>query len=90
MLSAEERVQIDAQMALSKNLSLGVVLSLLPVAGLGSAAAIWIGVRAWKKIGASEQKLVGTGMAVWCVAAGVIGLIANVVFFWPMVSNPPR
>jgi hypothetical protein len=85
MLSAQEKAQIETQVALSKTLALGFVLSLLPVAGIGSVIAIWIGVRSWKKIDASDPCLVGTGMASWCVAVGIIGLIANFVFFWPLV-----
>jgi hypothetical protein len=85
MLSAQEQAEVDTQIALSKSLSLGFVFSLLPIAGLGSLAAIWIGARGWKKIEASGGKLVGTGMVLWCIAAGVAGLIWNGVFFWPMV-----
>jgi len=87
MLSAQEKTQIEAQVALSKNLALGFVLLLLPVAGIGSMTAIWIGVRSWRKIKASDPRLVGTGMAGWCVAVGVVGLIANIVFFWPLVFH---
>jgi hypothetical protein len=85
MLSAEEQSQVDAQVALSKRLALGFALSLLPVAGLGSLAAIVIGLRAWKKIEASNQKLVGGGLATWCVVAGVVGLLANALLLWPTI-----
>lgn len=87
MLSAEEQAQVDVQISLSKSLSLGLVFSILTVGGLGSVAAIWIGVRGWKKIKASDRKLVGSGIATWCIVAGVVGLLANIIFFWPMVFH---
>ncbi|MEO5958195.1 MAG: hypothetical protein ABIR80_03700 [Opitutaceae bacterium] len=85
MLSEEDKIQIAEQIALSKSLALGFALSLLPVAGVGSIVAIVIGIRARKTIEASGEKLVGLGIAAWCIGAGVIGLIANVFFVWPIV-----
>ena len=87
MITAEERSQIEAQIVLSKSLGLGVALSLLPSAGLGSVAAIVIGMRAKKKIKESGDKLVGSGMASWCVAVGYVGLIANVVLLCLLIRG---
>jgi len=87
MITAEDRSQIEAQVALSKSLGLGVALSLLPVAGLGSLAAIVIGVRAKKKIKESGDKLAGGGMASWCVAVGYVGLAANAVLLWLLIRR---
>lgn len=84
MLSAEEKAQVEAQVALSKSLAFGVALSLVTAAGIGSAAAIWIGFRARGKIKASNGRLAGSGMSAWCIVAGAIGLIANVLIVWPM------
>ena len=81
MLSTEEKSKLEAQSALSKSLSLGLMFSVMPVAGLGSIAAIRIGVRGRKKIQASNGNLVGSGVATWCIYAGVFGLIANIIFF---------
>lgn len=78
MITAEDRSQIEAQIALSKSLGLGVALSLLPVAGLGSIASIVIGVRARKKIKESADKLSGSGVAAWCIVVGSLGLLANI------------
>jgi hypothetical protein len=88
MLSSEEQSNLDAQIALSKSLSLGLVFSLFPILGLGSIAAILIGVRGHRKIAASGQKLVGAKMAILCVVVGVIGLIINIFFFWTKVFRP--
>jgi hypothetical protein len=85
MLTTDEKSQIEKQVALSKGLGLGVALSLLPVAGIGSLAAIIIGARAKKKIKESGGQLAGGWMASWCVVVGTVGLIANVFLFWRLV-----
>ena len=85
MLTAEEKLQMHAQIALSKSLAMGFVFSLLPVAGLGSLAAIVIGLRARKKIAASRGRLVGMGMVTWCILAGAFGLLMNVLLLWPTI-----
>jgi hypothetical protein len=85
MLTAEDHAQIAIQLALTRRLSLGILLSLFPILGLGSIIAIWIGVRGRKKIEASGGKLVGTGLASCCVVLGTLGLIGNTFFFWMTV-----
>lgn len=80
MLTQQERQQIAEQSALSQRLGLGVALSLIPAAGVGSAIAIWIGLRARRQIVASDGRLVGAGMAMWCVFVGALGLVVNAVF----------
>lgn len=87
VLSAEEQRLMNDQIALSKSLALGIALSVLPVAGIGSIAAIIIGLRAKRKLAASSGKLTGAGAASWCVIAGSVGLIINMVLIWPGIVN---
>lgn len=78
---------MSAQIALSKRLGLGFALALLPTAGFGSIAAIWIGVHALKKIRNSRDKLSGGTMAFWCIALGFVGLIVSALWFWRTVVH---
>ena len=71
---------MNEQIALSKSLGLGFALSVMPTAGLGSIAAIIIGLRARKKIATSRYELTGSGMAAWCIIVGAIGLIVSICF----------
>jgi hypothetical protein len=80
MLLPDERALLKAQIKLGTNLGLGVALSLIPAAGLGSLAAIWVGWAAKKTIARSDEKLVGHGMANWCLIVGSLGLVANLVY----------
>jgi hypothetical protein len=85
MLSEDEKSQIAEQTALSQSLGLGVALSLLPLAGIGSIAAIIIGLRSKKKIKASGDRLCGAMMASWYLVVGTVGLLVNVWWFWPII-----
>lgn len=76
----EENQRLATQIALSKRLSLGIALSLLPSLGLGSLAAIWIGISAYKKIKASNGELTGIWAARWCMCAGFVGLVLSIAF----------
>jgi hypothetical protein len=87
MRTAEEKIQMEAQIALSKSLAMGFAFSLLPVAGLGSIAAIVIGLRARKKIEASNGRLVGMGMVTWCILVGAFGLVLNLFLLWPTIMR---
>lgn len=85
MRTSEQQQQIDEQIALSKSLGLGLALSMIPTAGLGSLAAIIIGLRAQKKIETSKYELTGRGVALWCIVVGGIGLVASVCVLGFMV-----
>jgi len=65
---------ILAQAKLSKSLSLGFVLTLVPFPLFG-VAALFIGLRANKAIATSQEKLTGRGMAYWCVGIGLLETI---------------
>ena len=71
MLTDEQKRHIAAQVELSKSLSLGIALSLIPIA---SIATLIIGLRAAKKIKTSPVELTGTGSAKWCICMGYAGL----------------
>jgi hypothetical protein len=60
-----------------RNLQLGVILSVLWLAGIGSLFATIFGFRALKAIDASHGTLVGSGRAWWCLVVGGLG-----IFFW--------
>ena len=82
MLSPEEKTKLETQSALSKSLALGLMFTVLPAAGVGSIAAIWIGIRGRKKIQESNGDLVGAGVATWCIYVGALGLVANILFLF--------
>ena len=53
----------------------GIVFSLIWLAGIGSSVAFLLGLRARKRINASNQFLVGTGRVWWCLLVGGFGMI---------------
>ena len=68
--------ELIAQTKLSVLLGHGFALSLLVTGGLSSLAALAIGLLVLKRIRASGGRLVGRGLAWWCVVAGGIGAVA--------------
>jgi hypothetical protein len=56
-------------------LAMGFALSLVGAGGLGSLAALLIGVKALTVINRSPVKLVGKLMAWWCIIIGALGAI---------------
>jgi hypothetical protein len=87
MRTPEQEQEMSEQIALSKSLGLGFALSVVPTAGVGSIAAIVIGLRARKKIATSRYELTGSGMAAWCIIVGSLGLIMSVGFLGSMVLS---
>jgi hypothetical protein len=77
MLTPDEKRQIEEQIKLSKSLGLGFALSLIPLYGVGSVAALVIGFRAKKRIAASQGRLAGAGMAAWCIIVGSAGVLVG-------------
>jgi hypothetical protein len=57
-------------------LSMGFALSLVGAAGLGSLAAMLIGLKALTVINRSPVELVGKWMAWWRIIIGALGAIA--------------
>jgi hypothetical protein len=62
------------QMRVSKLLGFGFALSVVWVGGLGSLAALFIGLRARKLIKDSGGELAGMRLAWWCIIAGACGV----------------
>lgn len=87
MRTPEQEQEMSEQITLSKSLGLGFALSVIPTAGIGSVAAIIIGLRARKKIATSRYELTGSGMAAWCVVVGSIGLIMSICLLGSMVLS---
>lgn len=70
-----------SQDKLTTKLRLGVVLSIVWLAGLGSAYSVYLGITGLLLIRQSEGALIGRGKALWCVIAGGLGLT-----FWLFVN----
>jgi hypothetical protein len=87
MRTSKQQQHIEEQIAVSTSLGLGFALSLIPTAGLGSLAALIIGLRARKKILAAPHVLAGLGMALWCIVAGSVGLVASVCILGALVLS---
>jgi hypothetical protein len=63
------------QVHVDRILRWGIIFSLLWLVGLGSALAVFNGVRARRLIGASNGQLAGIGRAWWCIIVGGLGLL---------------
>lgn len=60
-------------------LSMGFALSLVVAGGLGSLAALFIGLKALTVINRSPVELVGKWMAWWCIIIGALGAIGGLL-----------
>ncbi len=80
--------ELERQIRLSKLLAVGFVLSILGIGGLGSLAALIIGLQARKKIAEAPTPLAGRRMAWWCIVVGGLGtVIFPALIFLFIVSN---
>jgi hypothetical protein len=66
---------LERQVRLSKMLAMGFALSLVGAGGLGSLAALLIGMKALTVINRSPVELVGKWMAWWRIIVGALGAI---------------
>jgi hypothetical protein len=62
-----DKKHLETQVELSKRLSLGFVLTVIPAFGVISFC---IGVRSYRQIVCSEFPLAGHKMALWCMIVG--------------------
>ena len=74
-MPANSLSDLERQVRLSKMLAMGFSLSLVGVGGLGSLAALLIGLKALTVINRSPVELVGKWMAFWCIIIGSLGAI---------------
>jgi len=74
-MPADSISDLERQVRLSKMLAMGFALSLVRVGGLGSLAALFIGLKALTVINRSPVELVGKWMAWWCIIIGALGAI---------------
>jgi hypothetical protein len=79
-MPANSLSDLERQVRLSKMLSMGFALSLVGVGGLGSLAALLIGLKALTVINRSPVELVGKWMAWWCIIIGALGAIAMLLY----------
>ena len=63
-------------------LGLGFVLSIAGVGGLGSLAALVIGLRARRTIRESGGEVSGMRMAWWCIVVGAVGTATLPYLTW--------
>jgi hypothetical protein len=79
---------LERQVRLSKMLAMGFALSLVGVGGLGSLAALLIGVKALTAINRSPVQLAGKWMAWWCIIIGALGAVGMLLYTLPLfLSN---
>ena len=71
---------LERQVRLSKMLAMGFALSLVGVGGLGSLAALVIGLKALTVINRSPVELVGKWMAWWCIIIGALGAVGMLLY----------
>jgi hypothetical protein len=79
-MPANSLSDLERQVRLSKMLSMGFALSLVGVGGLGSLAALLIGLKALTVINRSPVELVGKWMAWWCIIIGALGAIGMLLY----------
>jgi hypothetical protein len=72
-----EQEALNLQVKVSKLLGVGFVFSLVWIAGIGSLMAFVLGFYARRLIIRSNGRIVGIGMAWWCIILGSIGMIAG-------------
>jgi hypothetical protein len=83
MKEMEDR--LERQVRVSKLLGLGFILTIVPMVGLGSLAALLIGLKAKKIIQQSGSEIAGLRMAWWCIIAGAVGVIIfPFLFLWAL------
>jgi hypothetical protein len=83
-MPANSLSDLERQVRLSKMLAMGFALSLVGVGGLGSLAALLIGLKALTVINRSPVELVGKWMAWWCIIIGALGAIAAPLYILPL------
>jgi len=79
-MPANSLSDLERQVRLSKMLAMGFALSLVGVGGLGSLAALVIGLKALTVINRSPVELVGKWMAWWCIIIGALGAIGMLLY----------
>ncbi len=77
----EMEARLTRQVRVSKMLGLGFAFSIAPLAGVGSLVAFILGLKALRAIEQSKGEIVGMSIAVWCIAAGAIGMVLFSLFF---------
>jgi hypothetical protein len=79
-MPANSLSDLERQVRLSKMLAMGFALSLVGVGGLGSLAAMLIGLKALTVINRSPVEIVGKWMAWWCIIIGGLGAIGMLLY----------
>jgi hypothetical protein len=79
-MPANSLSDLERQVRLSKMLAMGFALSLVGAGGLGSLAALLIGLKALTVINRSPIELVGKWMAWWCIIIGALGAIGMLLY----------
>jgi len=79
-MPANSLSDLEIQVRLSKMLAMGFALSLVGAAGLGSLAALLIGLKALTVINRSPVELDGKWMAWWCIIIGSLGAIIMLLY----------
>lgn len=67
--------ELETQIRVGRLLGLAFAFSLVPVGGLGSLAALVLGLRARALIKRSGGRLAGMWLAWWCIIAGAVGAV---------------
>jgi hypothetical protein len=80
-MQANSISDLERQVRLSRMLAMGFALSLVGAAGLGSLAALLIGLKALTVINRSPVELAGKWMAWWCIIIGALGAIGILLYF---------
>jgi hypothetical protein len=79
-MPADSLSDLERQVRLSKMLAMGFALSLVGAGGLGSLAALLIGLKALTVINRSPVELVGKWMAWWRIIIGALGAIGMLLY----------
>ena len=79
-MNEEVSPNLELQINVSRVLALGFVLSLLGIGGIGSLAALILGLKARSIIRRSNGEIGGIKMAWWCIIAGALGAVILPLF----------
>ena len=67
--------ELELQVRISKMLGIAFVLSIVTLGGIGSLAALLLGLRARRLIENSPERVSGGALLWWCIIAGALGTL---------------
>lgn len=81
-MQPKDAKKLEQQVKVSRMLATGFVLSIVWIGGIGSLAAIILGLRARRIIKQSKGEIIGIKLAWWCILEGALGALVAPLFIF--------